>query len=113
MGIVLIVLTAIMLAFTEEAVTSKHVEVKVFKSWIVTHGKGKSCSLGNSTRLKYTASLRSRKKDNNLGEPKTVEIHLMFVARFREFPVAINARRSLEKPEEIDIISAKHLFLLI
>ena len=81
MRTVLIVLMATMLAFTEEAVASNHVEVKVFKSWSVVHRKGKSCLLGNFTRLKNTASLHSRKKDFDIGELKPVEIHMMFISQ--------------------------------
>ena len=101
MRAVLIVLLATMLAFTEEAVASNHVEVKVFKSWDVVHLKGKNCMLGHYTFLKNTASLQSRKKDFDIGELKPVEIHIMFTSR-TEFPVAITASWSLEKPKRTE-----------
>jgi hypothetical protein len=101
---------AIMLTFAKEAVASNHVAVKVFKSWSVTHTKGKSCRLENFTRLKNTASLQSRKKHYDTSELKPVEIYLIFVARFREFPVAINARWSLEKPQKSEYYFGKTFF---
>ena len=101
MRTVLIVLLATMLAFTEEAVASNHVEVKVFKSWDVVHLKGDSCFLGNYTLLKNTASLQSRKKDFDIGELKPVEIHILFSSQ-TETPVAIRAAWSLEKPKRTE-----------
>ena len=91
MRTVLIVLLATMLAFTEEAVASNHVEVKVFKSWDVVHLKGDSCLLGNYTLFKNTASLQSRKKDFDIGELKPVEIHVMFFSWARGFPLTRTA----------------------
>ena len=110
MRTVLIVLMAIMLAFTEEAVASNHVEVKVFKSWSVVHRKGKGCSLGNFTRLKNTAFLQSRKKDFDIGKLKPVEIHIMFISWAREFPVTITATWSLEKPKRTEYYFGKPSF---
>ena len=74
MRTVLIVLMATMLAFTEEAVASNHVELKVLKSWSVVHRKGKRCLLGNFTRLKKPVALQCRKKHFDICELKPVDI---------------------------------------